>query len=1326
MDAPLWLNFPQPTPAAYTVPITVTNPTSAPMANVSVAITDSEGNTVSGSPFTSAAETGALTGVSLNEGTYNYTATPSAADAALYAVTNGSFTVSKPASGTEATAVTIKMNYVPAEKKNITIKVVDGDNENALIPTAAVNLGGTEKNTTDGTVLYELSPNVYSLQVTAAGYETFGSKSENVITIGSDVTFEEAYASSLLYDADTQTVTVVLSARRTAITIPVPVPSDGEKPIDVSQAGHLKVTISANPDESTPATLALPITVTTTVDPNGNILNFAPESGTMTSLSALVNLPKGNYILTVSGAGIEDTDTTLNVVPNGNGTTVNVGGAVTDGKVNGGYTDTTTNDSIDLGSSSGNATTGGSIDGSGAVSGGSSATGGLGGNGDAAGLPGVTVITDPLYYVVGTWNTGNTEMTVQVYLKNIAANYGTFGLRYDPNIFTLGDFKLSDKVQIDGLTISSSGSGGTKLDNPVTESGYHDFVWIVSDAGGSMDYLDTTEAPALIATYTMTVKKDVNLATAMHNEALYVMPYDKTSNDAIISGAYGGKNSSYTAFMTDYWRNATADVSGEGLLIADKASGGGFFRVFTNKAGDPTESIAYDVRSQFVFEDYGNVAVHVTAQNAAGNGVTGATVTLTAASGGAAKTGTTDANGETIIAWPANTDLKVGITAPGYLPFAGKDPVDVSTGAVHAGPYTLITQEGHPVVVKPGEMVTLSGESKAYNSVPYSFTLSPAPGYEWADGHPLLTDLTITIADADTNNDDDGLVGDKTLESSEYTWNAVTNRYEITGAAIVGNAKDGETDAGNLTVTVDNAALQPAGTSNEADKYKVTATAGEGGIVHHEESGNDPASSFTGNDVTGTIVETLGAGMSTSAVYTFTPNAATQDMQTAGTVYVIDKIFINGAAMTPSDTQRREGFSYQFTGITGDQTITVTFGTMPEDGGDITPVGTVPVTVVVGEYGQVSVKNGDAEAVAMTGAATADYLVAAGKTLTIAVTPATGVAQPDGTTKNYQIDSVYVNGVLANVSGNSAWNSGTSTLTLSGLTEAGTVVVTFRPEGSDKPIQAVVETSVVSGYGAIYATGTNVYTVGDTPSFVLNPKDSSWEVAGLALTLPEAGETVTVKPESNVYTAEPLKAGVTKLQASFAEKTFTVAMSVELNSGLGQTLKPGKTPVTISFTRTAGGDPITLDPVYTKCTFSSLATATVQVPQGTWTVTVSKNGYLNYVITGFEVKEDGTVEGTYANGGTVYFGQKTANGTAAAKPICPTVGDASWDGKLISALDAAQVANGMVSGASQARIERADFTEDATPTVTTDVEMGLVKMYFGNTFTEISYSDFLA
>lgn len=1305
------VGFPPPEVASYKVPISVKNTSNAAVSSVSVKITDSEGKEVSGSPFTSAAETGGLNNVVLPAGDYSYTATPSQSDSTLYAVTNGSFTVTAPTTGEEADAVTITMDNVAPGTTNVTIKVVDGDNGNAIIPTAQVNLGNTEKSTTDGIVLYELTDNSYTLQVAATGYETFGSTTENIITVGNGVTFDSAYNNSLSYDAESQTLTVVMSAKRTAITIPIPVPASNGTAIDVSQAKNLKVTISANPDGSTPATLALPITVTTTADGAGNQLSFTPDSGAMTSLSALVNLPKGNYIITVSGAGIESLETTLNVVPSASGTTVNVGGAVFEGVVNGGYTDTTSNSAIDLGTNSGSATTGGTVNQDGTASGGTSVSGGLLDNAASAGLDGgITVISDPLYYVVGTWDNDKSQMTVEVYLKNIKATMGTFGLKYDTNVFT----GLSDTNGFNFAEGLSAADYGTSmgLNNPTTGAGYHSFYWTI---GSSADPVDATGEAKLIATYKLVKKSGVDLSKLMHNEALTVIPFGKTEAGEKAKLSYGDKVVDYEYFASEYWRETsfTADNANRNILGGEKATAGGFYQAYNTAEGsNPVK--ANDVRSQFVFEDYGNVAVHILVSSTSGSPVNGADVTLSA--GGTELKGKTDKNGEAIISCPPNTTQEVKISANGYLAYPQTGDIDktVTVGTVPVTKeFKLTPQQGHPVKVVPQEKVTLSGEPKAYNTVDYYFTLNPAPGYEWKNGMPAPGTLTIKLTDVNSDIEE----VDETLTA---TWSAARNMYMIAGNTIKGSPASADADAGDITITVPDNALQH--TSN----YKITATAGAGGTVSKEANASATNNSSFNPDTSSKIVETLGAGESTSAKYTFKPN---ESGAPEGSIYVIHKIIINGAEMTPTDAQRREGYSHQFTGITGDQTITITFGTMPEDGGDITPAGNdQPVTVIVGDYGKATVKNGDADEVALDGSATGTYIVAADTSMTIKAEADQSVTQPDGNTQSYEIDKVMVNGVQVNgETAGTGWDAASSTLTLSGLTEPAAVVITFKPTGGES-IQAIVESSVVSGRGAIISTGTNVYTVGDRPAFTLAPEGDNWKVDSLKLTTPgaEAPADVTDQISAGKYTASALAAGVTKLEAAFAEQTYQVKMLVDLSNG-GVSAGLQKSPVKMKFVRTAGGEPITLS-FENYVVSGANVSFSVGVPEGTWTVTVSKNGYLNYEIKGFTVNSDGTVTGTAVSDGYIYFGVKseTANPDS-AKAIKLTIGDASWDGNRVSPIDAAQVVNGMIAGATAGMMDRADIDETGANGTGHNLtaDMGYVKLNYGKLCTSRTYSEFL-
>lgn len=962
-----------------------------------------------------------------------------------------------------------------------------------------------------------------------------------------------------------------------------------------------------------------------------------------------------------------------------------------------------------------------------------------------------TVISDPLYYVVGKWDSDEnpTSMTAEVYVKNLTdVSSGTFGLKYDANIFSTASFAYESSFK----NLDEVGAGDMKLSNPVAGEGYHAFVWKPS----SESKVTVGDAGAKLGTYTLTLKQGAadKLDTLMHNEALFVMPYSKTANNEKIP------TEKYDELLAEYWRDTSYIIGREpdSMLNSSKALDGGFFQVnqmTTVTEGDTqyNELESVDIRSQFVFNSYGNVAVHflVTDSATVPNPVAGAEVKIfskgvTDTGATALATATADAYGDAMVALPQNGEFNYSVTADGYLPYPD---TGTNTMTADGAPISvaLTSQEGHPVVVGTANVI-LSGTPIAYNGRDYYFTLNTAAGYDWPQGKlPAPDTLTITLEDLNNEIND----AEETLTA---TWDTVKNMYKIAGSSIKGGplANSDKPEAGKITITTTATPIQ------NTTAYKITVTNGAGGTVTH----TAPQGSTFNPDTATSIVETLPAGGTTSAVYTFAPNEATSDMKEAGKIYVVSQVIVNGTSMALTELQKTEGFDYQFTNVASDQTISVSYGVRDKEGAVTPEEKKATVSLTLGDYGSATVGEDSFD-----GPNTKSYAVdtsAKNGSLSIKAEAKQTVEQPGGGTKAYILDQVSVDGVVIyaakpdGVPGGvvtkdgAQWTSGANgennfglkdgTIALSGLKtgDAVSVVVTFMPasekgDGTDTDsITAVVETAVTAGRGSISPAGTQTYTVGETPSYNFSPETEDWLIHKVLVTEPEAEKAadLTDKVADKTITLPALKGGTTSLAAAYTEQRFEVSLTVKFSpEGTDLDIKPTNGPAKVAFIRVAGGEPDTLvfeaDP---QGAVSS--TIKVQVPKGTWKVLVSKRGYLDYLITNFVIDESGVAENTYAKieseKTTYWFGLKTgAVDPASPKPICLTPGDATWDGELISLKDATLIASGIATKDGDtdpllvALRRQADV--DGNGVLGAD-DMSYAKLYYGTYFTTKTYAEF--
>ena len=220
-----------------------------------------------------------------------------------------------------------------------------------------------------------------------------------------------------------------------------------------------------------------------------------------------------------------------------------------------------------------------------------------------------------------------------------------------------------------------------------------------------------------------------------------------------------------------------------------------------------------------------------------------------------------------------------------------------------------------------------------------------------------------------------------------------------------------------------------------------------------------------------------------------------------------------------------------------------------------------------------------------------------------------------------------------------------------------------------------------------------------------------------------------------VYQTPNLKSGTTVVGYSFKDGT-----SYHLNMTIQYT--PSVTPgsaATVTFTRAADGVKVVYGPgqvgaYHLDKPTGNAATYDFELPAGTWNIAVTKNGYLDYTITGFVIAAsegsvtagfDGSMDtkvetGVEGKGTVITFGQKTEE--SAARKVALTIGDATWDGKIIALNDIAQVANGLASTATAGQKERADMDESGS-VLTSD--MTYVVDAYGARSVQQSYQKFM-
>lgn len=1137
-------------------------------------------------------------------------------------------------------------------------------------------------------------------------------------------------AAEVVTEADgSQYIKLNLKLAETTLVVPIDVEGTG---LTVAQAEGIAVTMVPAADSSAALKAQVGSGLTFSGSDAISVTADATDSTLAGSVTASVTVPDGSYTMKISGANINPVTTTVTVATNYETTpptrTVTVGDKTATGDD---AEDAEGKGTVDLTD----------------VDFGTTLT--------------PTVVTNPLYDVRITPNlvSGVYEtFTVEVYLMNAEASGGSFGMYVDPAVF--GTIEAGDIDLADGLDYSDAmyqhSVANPEVDNAETVTGnsYISFIWTVLEEGEMVN--GNVDGGALIATITLDSQKmnEEALKAVIDDRSIYTMDYARTGNAALIQSKVNADDYKYQ--LSAIWRNidwSKDDIIEDGVhLDKSLATRGGFYQIYAPNT-DGIE-VPHDIQMKINVPDIvelTRVDFWVT-DPTTGKGIENAKVDIYGAdydpdADPAASTlydDTTDAEG--YVFFKVNTKLngdtyRYVVNESSYWPYPDgtantvqdhdydsfrivetgvemllpvyTDPdtnTDTTTPVV--GDYINPRMEPmtfHEVALEvtddgtaPTVSATISGPD-AHNGVRYYFTIEPDAGYEWdvdtSDAAAFDTFMT-TVATKIT-----GTRYDVDKEASSVTaafragtgasvtvkWEAASDRFyieadDITGEHI-GVTSIGGTDvkplrAGDIVLNL---------TTDEyfkAADYIITAIAGVGGTVDIADSADitDPTDGSTilseiTEESSSKIVEKLSNGHTTSREFTFKPDSAD---------YVIHEVIINGVTQALTSAQKTE-FKYTFTNVTDDQTIYVSFAEAPDEDGPGEPVSKPFVEVVVGPNGKADVTDGTNDLdPAEVSNGSASYVLDGD---TIVITP---TADP-----GYVIDTIKVDGIDTALVD--------SKITLSGLAEGDskTVAITFKPEGEEST-HVIVTAWVEDGSGTLSPVGINIYPIDSTPVFTMTPA-SGWTIntAGGAVKVNNVDKSSDVLQKTSdsgdvifTYQLPALKNDV-DLAVTFTEKAYMVVGKIRISVDAKTS---GVAPATLTFVRDSDGEEIEIPSgnIPVAGNGCKLLDFTANIPEGTWTVTVEKQGYLDYIITGFEVAKI-TQDVDSANGiGVIYFGDAACKGGTVVgsadniKPIPLVIGDAAGDGRSIAQNDAAVVVAGWLdpTKATQANMRMGDVNEN--------------------------------
>ena len=959
-------------------------------------------------------------------------------------------------------------------------------------------------------------------------------------------------------------------------------------------------------------------------------------------------------------------------------------------------------------------------------------------------------LSNPIYNVEVNRTVGG-PVTVRVSLQNLKVTSGTFGLHYDSKKFSFNPetdivFNNENNVYLDKTPETTYADNISSEDAAWTNDlGYYVFRWRAGADENTYAELNTELGAVTIATFTFTLNEGVDIYNDITNDAFTVMPWTETKAARAYKTYY---DSVYTEETNpeavglykfdEYWRKTdTANISGalqQGRIESSKAvvngiDTGGFFQAAVNEDLS-SENLAsfYDIMTVIDYKfKIKNTALRFTVYDrATGEPLPNAKVRLYSLGETLPQTDTTDDLGR--VTFMVNTSAGNEVTYTYSVERDGYWPI----------PETLAAEDREAVTVTPnvaknvdvpmdlriyhvpevlGDTLTLTGkgdlagERFGYNGHDFHFRVKAAPGYK-IETYP--TKATVTIGEEGeegyyqgeiTPNDDKLFI----IEGEHLNQPAILgddNLQRVFGEGWDQFRQPNEDGyrSYNIKIEFDRFVAVPI-------DLNVTALAGTNGKVSYDGTGSDFA------DVTETITadheykiggiapddeskNTVGKFTFSGDTYTAEVDGEEKELQ-----YQVDKVFINGVQVHDYDNETQ--FEYIVGDVKQDTDIAVTFW----DG--VTHSSDSVMTLVVGDYGEADVT-----------APVVDEDIRLTRRTYLNPEHLTFAAVPDAGYELYSIRTQLddelpveydISGVDKKVNNEFTFDP------VAGRSKK--VYVTFKNQLAEITPTVFVKSYVESGSGTITPFGLLVYNIYDTVTLDLAADtENKWDVSGVKVSPYGKNDEGTVRsfPEiktTNQYVIDSIQTD-TEVGAIFEEHKYTVTGKVDLSqgkdlwSGGGDGYGDVMSGATVTFYRTGDVNGEALDdemaiPTVTTANRTE-AVFTAAIPAGTWKVVVSKQGYVNYIITGYLLNPATDP----AEGDAIQFAENN-------KVITPVIGSTT-DGKAVSLIDAAGVRSGMRDNITNAAKAKADVDNNGTPDT---LDMAFVLANFGARTTYVKYND---
>lgn len=880
----------------------------------------------------------------------------------------------------------------------------------------------------------------------------------------------------------------------------------------------------------------------------------------------------------------------------------------------------------------------------------------------------VSQLGDP-YYRVEFTNDGAGTYTATVYLKNIEAVNGTFGMRYDKDVFTFQSCNLNDALEFPEDSTGANPFPAVTQNDSSDQIGYHVFSWIVKDTSTTFDARNA-ELPVAMYTFALNTGKTED---DIDTDAFSVMPYDKTAAARDYIAQCGVRDDVTNEYLDMLWRYTDEENDpnnlGEARLAEEFATDRGFYQVFSYD-----DAIMADVMTIFEGITAESAALVFEAEDDKGNAVKDVEITLCDSNENVIKTLKTDASGiasTSVDISNGPVTYKYKASCYGYWDIEMSENTSVTISEMTTKYVYLNMKEKiyHNVKLQDGNGnditdAELTGDEYAYNEKDFHFNIIAKIG--------KVFDITNANVVAE-------------IEGTDYpvTFSAKDNMFVIPGNIITGE-KNGPADINGFPSDDIIIKIAAGSITDSTDTYTVTALAGTGGKVAYA----DPSDSNAAIDPNGKkiVVSNISPGGSTLN-FTFTADSGK----------MVERVVINGVEYDVFDNKLT--FSYNFTNITEDCSIAVTFWD------DETPSDDSIVTLVVGEHGSVDVTAPQAEAETGITKERRAYIFTSSGDLTFTETPDSG----------YELNAVEqeVNGGTKQTL---SPDSGTTTTYSAhiGSKENVVVYVTFKAPGEGDTFNVFVKSYVAKGEGTIIPMGIMIHTKRERPLFEMKTLDDpDWKLTSVLIDGIKQRYIEQSKDDEQhdygTYRFAPLTED-TSIGAVFTETAYCVHGIVDLSNGFSPlvTTNNALSGATLKFTRDDGAEVI----AYSGNDRTG-ATFEANLAQGNWKVEVSKKGYLRYIITDFEVQT-----------ADIAFG--AAAGSSDPRPIVLTIGDTSGKGNVVSFEDAGVVAGSMRIGASQKLTDKGNVDDSDDNVIHVDTDMVYVMTNYGKRYTQKTYADFVA